>query len=234
MECTSQKSPTPIPHTEIGVPTKETYEQLQKAFHALNKSLFAGELPNCLITLQRKNRSYGYFAPKRFGRDDGTHIDEIALNPTYIRSRSLKEVLATLAHEMVHLWQFAHGKPGRGRYHNREWAEKMKEIGLQPFSIKDETKETGDSMHHKVITNGPFDKAANRLISRDFALTWTETVQKEVSKIEGESAEGEEEPKSGKRFKFTCPNEDCKETAWAKHSANLACGQHMVHMTRED
>jgi len=30
---------------------------------------------------------------------------------------------------MVHDWQKEFGKPGRGRYHNREWAEKMKEIG---------------------------------------------------------------------------------------------------------
>jgi hypothetical protein len=41
-------------------------------------------------------------------------------------------VLSTLVHEQAHLWQHHFGKPGRGRYHNREWAAKMVEIGLIP------------------------------------------------------------------------------------------------------
>ncbi len=58
-------------------------------------------------------------------------------------------MLATLAHEMVHLWQHHFGKPGRGRYHNKEWAEKMKSIGLQPTTTgKDDGAETGDVMGH--------------------------------------------------------------------------------------
>jgi hypothetical protein len=32
-------------------PTKETYEQFQHAYEVLNRTLFGGELPNCLITL---------------------------------------------------------------------------------------------------------------------------------------------------------------------------------------
>ena len=50
--------------------------------------------------------------------------DEIALNPRYFQCARSTEVLATLAHEMAHLWQHHHGKPGRGRYHNQEWAER--------------------------------------------------------------------------------------------------------------
>ena len=88
----------------------------------LNRTLFDGELPNCLITLQRSKRSYGYFCGDRFGRADGLVTDEIALNPRYFHDRPVADVLSTLAHEMAHLWQHHYGKPGRGRYHNREWA----------------------------------------------------------------------------------------------------------------
>ncbi len=43
---------------------------------------FEVQLPNCLITLQRNKKSYGYFCGDRFGRADGTLTDEIALNPS--------------------------------------------------------------------------------------------------------------------------------------------------------
>ena len=154
-------------NTQSIKPTRETYDPLQQAYENLNRSLFEGELPNCLITLQRSKKSYGYFCGDRFGRADGTLTDEIALNPTHFRDRPQEEVLATLAHEMVHLWQHHFGKPGRGRYHNKEWAEKMKSIGLQPTSTgKDDGAETGDVMGHIIVPDGPFDRAVRKLLAK--------------------------------------------------------------------
>jgi hypothetical protein len=43
-------------------------------------------------------------------------------------------ILSTLVHEMVHVWQETYGNPSRRGYHNRQWAEKMREVGLQPSS----------------------------------------------------------------------------------------------------
>lgn len=113
-------------------PTKETYERLQQAHEHFNKALFGGTLPNALITFQRRKGSFGYFAGARFQNDTGQKADEIALNPMHFASRSQKDILGTLVHEMAHQWQRHWGHPGRGRYHNKEWAEKMKAIGLQP------------------------------------------------------------------------------------------------------
>ena len=145
----------------------------------LNRSLFEGELPNCLITLQRSKKSYGYFCGDRFGRADGTLTDEIALNPSHFRDRPQEEVLATLAHEMVHLWQHHFGTPGRGRYHNREWAEKMKSIGLQPTSTgKDDGPETGDVMGHLIVPDGAFDRAVRKLLARGLVVLWIEQPEK--------------------------------------------------------
>lgn len=73
------------------------------------------------MTLQRKNKAYGYFAGGRFGSKDGTEItDEIALNPSHFKSRTDEQSLSTLAHEMAHLWQHHFGKPSRAGYHNKE------------------------------------------------------------------------------------------------------------------
>ncbi|MEW8119787.1 MAG: SprT-like domain-containing protein, partial [Candidatus Thiodiazotropha sp.] len=187
----------------------------------------------CLITLQRRKRSYGYFCGNRFGREDGKVTDEIALNPSHFRERPLKEVLATLAHEMVHLWQHHYGKPGRGCYHNRQWADKMKSVGLQPTDTGEEGgKETGDSVHHIVLPGGQFDKVANTLISRGFKITWIEQPRLTPAAT-GETDENASQPKeskSGKRVKYVCPKDKCKTTAWAKHDANLMCGDHVTAM----
>jgi predicted SprT family Zn-dependent metalloprotease len=212
-------------------PTKETYDQIQQAYDYLNRALFKGELPNCLMTLQRRNRTYGYFSGDRFGRSDGLVTDEIALNPRHFHNRPVAEVLATLAHEMAHLWQHHHGKPGRGRYHNREWAERMKAIGLQPTDTGEEGgQETGDGVHHYVIPDGAFDAAVNRLLTRGFTIAWIEKPR--ASKVAAEEpGEDEKEPaesKSGKRVKYTCPR--CNLNAWARHEVRLICGADMTPM----
>jgi predicted SprT family Zn-dependent metalloprotease len=212
-------------------PTKETYDQIQQAYDYLNRTLFKGELPNCLITLQRRNRTYGYFSGDRFGRCDGLVTDEIALNPRHFHNRPVAEVLATLAHEMAHLWQHHHGKPGRGRYHNREWAERMKAIGLQPTDTGEEGgQETGDGVHHYVIADGPFDAAVNKLLTRGFTIAWIEKPRAAKVAVE-EAGVDEKEPaesKSGKRVKYTCPR--CNLNAWAKHEVRLICGADMTPM----
>ena len=202
-------------------PTKETYQQLQAAYDAINSSLFDGALPECLITLQRRRKAYGYFAGERFQREDGQAADEIALNPAYFGRRPLENALSTLAHEMVHLWQHHFGTPGRGRYHNREWAAKMTEIGLQASSTgAPGGSETGDTMSHYVIEGGSFARLAYDLHKSGYRLTWAEKPQPANDK----SGTG----KSGQRVKYACPQ--CGQCAWAKHEAALMCGTDKVSM----
>ena len=114
-------------------PTEKAYAELQQAYDVFNTALFDGQLPPCLITMQRKNGTYGYFAGGPLRNADGEELtDEIAMNPAHFATRSAEEVLSTLAHEMVHLWQHHCGKPSRPAYHNREWAVMMKAVGLIP------------------------------------------------------------------------------------------------------
>lgn len=225
---------TPAATASLAVrPTRETYEAFQRAYDTLNKALFGNALPNALITLQRRKRSYGYFAANRFGREDGRTADEIALNPAHFKNRPVREILATLAHEMVHLWQHHHGKPGRNRYHNRQWANEMKSIGLRPTDTgREGGKEVGEHMHHIVIDGGAFAKATDRLLAMGFAIPWSEVQVGE----EDESPEGAAAPqarraasKSGKRVKYVCPK--CQLAAWAKHDAKLMCGEHHEPMS---
>lgn len=159
--------------TALQTPTIEAYDELQRAFDFFKVELFGGELPDCLLTLVREKNTYGYCSYKRFGRRSGEQVDELAMNPAYFASRSIRDTLSTVVHEMVHVWQAAHGKPGRGRYHNVEWADKMEAIGLMPSNTgKPGGKRTGDQMTHYIIKGGPFDVACSRLLTKEFTLSW--------------------------------------------------------------
>ncbi len=141
--------------------TSEEYAGFDGAYDWFNQQLFGGLLPACLITLQRKAKSYGYFANDRFGhrRDQEASTDELALNPDTFQGRSDKEVLSTLVHEMCHCWQEHCGKPSRTGYHNRQWAAKMIEVGLMPSDTGEpDGKQTGQHMTHYIIRTGPLTK----------------------------------------------------------------------------
>lgn len=154
-------------------PTPEAYAELQQAFEHFNADLFDGELRDCLITLQRERRTYGYFSSQRFVHRSGEQTDEIAMNPSYFGIRSIRETLSTLVHEMVHAWQFHHGKPGRRGYHNREWAARMEAVGLMPSDTGEPGgRKVGERMTHYIVAGGPFDVACAELLTREFRLSW--------------------------------------------------------------
>lgn len=137
-------------------PTVLAYGHLVAAYGFFNEHLFAGSLPGCLITMQRKKGARGFFHGSRFGSRDQTEItDEIALNPATFAMRDDKGILSTLVHEMAHLWQHHFGKPPSTSYHNREWAAKMVELGLTPSHTgKSGGRQTGRRVTHFIQPGG--------------------------------------------------------------------------------
>ena len=199
------------------------YTAFEAAYDWFNGQLFENTLPPCLITLQRKARSRGYFANDRFEhRAGGSTTDEIALNPDTFRSRSDKEILSTLVHEMVHCWQRHFGKVGRGGYHNKEWAAHMVTVGLMPTDTGEAGgKTTGQSVTHYIMNGGAFDRAADTLLATGFQLQWQSYGFNEE----------EGKRKATSKTKYTCP--ECEQNAWARPSANLICGDCEVQMEEQ-
>jgi hypothetical protein len=196
-------------------PTKVTYEGFDSAYDYFNHTLFNNSLPRCLVTLQRKNKSFGYFGGQRFGTMDGTDIrDEIALNPTHFKDRSAEQTLSTLAHEMAHLWQHHFGKPSRAGYHDKEWAAKMLEIGLHPSDTgQPGGKMTGQQVSHYILADGPFATAAGRLIAKGWKVPYVSLWDEETKKTAAK--------KRASKSKFTCPC--CGANAWGKPELRIIC-----------
>ena len=191
-------------------PTEATYESLQRAFVFYNDALFGGALCQCLITIQDQDGSHGYFIGNRFRTKRGKLLrDEISLNPEDF-ARSDRRVLSTLVHEMVHLWQHHHGKPGKDGYHNKEWASKMEEVGLRPSHTgRPGGKSTGYRMSHYIPRTGPFVDASRDLQRLGFRFQWVARPRPR-----------RRAPQT--RARFTCYQ--CETNAWARPSIKLVCG----------
>jgi hypothetical protein len=199
---------------------------LANAFDHFNCVLFKGYLPPVLITLNHRSINVlGYYHDQRFSLRTiepvhAPRVSEISLNPKSMEGRSDTEVLSTLVHEMVHLWQFASATPSRGGYHNREWADKMESIGLAPSNTGlPGGKRTGQQMTHYIMPDGPFEKACRALLERGWKLDW------HVPSGHAQSLEPGVPIKPAaniSKAKFTCLQ--CTQNAWAKAGAKLVCG----------
>jgi predicted SprT family Zn-dependent metalloprotease len=199
------------------------YDALQFAFDRFDEDLFGNELRHCLITVQRRRTTCGFFAAARFrSHDDSDIADEIGLDPQYWGPpRSDAENLSVLVHEMCHLWQHYYGKPSRNGYHNRQFFRKMQEIGLTASATGEKGgKRCGQRMSHYITPGGPFERVCNELLKSGFVIPYHEI----ISPDQQQRREWIKRKRSRAESKTTyvCPN--CDDVrAWGKPGLLLAC-----------
>jgi SprT-like family len=211
-------------------PTHRTYTSLDAAYGHFNRELFDGQLPACLITMQRHKGAFGYFSGERFASTENPQdvTDEIALNPAHFAGRTTDKTLSTLVHEMVHLWQHHFGKPSRTGYHNKDWAIKMRAVGLIPSdTAQPGGKETGQKVSHYIEKGGRFERACTAYLATGAAFLYQD-------RAGDEEAAKARKKKAASKTKFTCPQ--CCQNAWAKPEAHLICGdcQEPMHPEESD
>ena len=151
--------------------------------------------------MQRHKGAYGYFSGERFASvgDPQEITDEIALNPAHFASRTPTATLSTLVHEMVHLWQHHSGKPSRTGYHNKEWAAKMREIGLIPSDTgQPGGKDTGQKVSHYIADGGRFAGACTAYLTTGAAILYSD-------RAGDEDATKARRKKAASKTKYTCP-----------------------------
>lgn len=150
-------------------PTIEFYSYLNEVFDFFNERLFDRELSPIMFVVTRKKNVAGHFRKRGWINEGEDCFHEIAVNPQHFISASPLELYQTIAHEQVHQWQSEHGTESRGGYHNTEWAEKMRFIGLEPISSNG--KGTGQAVSDEPIPGGLFEQACIELFLRGHKLS---------------------------------------------------------------
>jgi predicted SprT family Zn-dependent metalloprotease len=156
-------------------PTIENCNVLQEAFDYFNNELFDSKLPECMIIMENsRKRKGGHFCPNQFQNNTGKVIDELFLNSLYFRENDDIYTLSILVHEMCHLWKEHFGlTKGTRRYHDKEWGEEMRRVGLMPSDTGEEGgAQVGYGMSHYIIKGGQFDEFSKQLMNEEFQILW--------------------------------------------------------------
>lgn len=205
-------------------------QALYGAYTYFNETLFGNQLPECILNFSRKRNTQGFLAPyhwrKRDSNDHDTH--ELFLTSATL-SRTPIEMYSSLVHDMVHLWQLVFGHPSRNGYHNREWAEKMKEVGLMPSDTGEPRgKETGQQMAHYIIEGGQYERAF-QAIPQNLILPFI-SIEGDLMNGENGGIQTENEhtkkrlklrPLSQKKTSYECPK--CQVKVWGRPNLHIRC-----------
>lgn len=232
-------------------PTEELYAQLMRAAEHFNATLFAGQLPSVVFTLQREKTASGYFCPARWLHHGGAKVSEIAINPRYIATRPLLRLFQTIVHEQCHLWQHEFGTSSRSGYHNEEWAGKMQEVGLVPSETgQPGGKQIGQKMSDYPAEGGQFIQACVDLMETGFRFSWIdENADQELIFRSAEdygikvrdnfaslllspvcdgfpgfaNQRNDTEISKKRKIKYTCSH--CHTNLWGKSGLSILCGE---------
>lgn len=225
----------------IQYPTEEQFQAFNNIFTYMNAELFENTLPHCLLNFSRDSlKVAGFFAKKRWFKNK-EYIHEISLNPKNLILLEPIDVVQTIVHEMVHLWQYEFGTPSKRTYHNSEWAEKMESIGLMPSNTgKPGGKKTGEKMDDYIVPGGMFEKAYDSMPG-NYSIPWK--CIEALSHVKSLHLEGEKinelnmikenlpeimkseikETSNKNKIKYSCTL--CGVNVWGKAGLNIICGE---------
>ena len=188
---------------------------------------FGGELEEPIITIQSTPRAYGHVSVAKTWRrkDDWRHELNIGAETL---DRPIEHVVATMVHEMVHLYNIAHEVQDcsrGGAYHNRKFRDEAERRGLvigHHPSYGWTVTEPGDKLLEYIIEQGWTEININR------GGNWRPTASGGSKAGEGGAVDGGKEPRKSSTRKLVCPC--CGQSVRATRAVNILCGDCMKKM----
>lgn len=209
------------------VKTSRTAGYLEKIFRVLNADWFGGELEEPIITIQSTPRAYGHVTMTKTWKrkDDWRH--ELNLGAETL-GRPIEEVVATMMHEMVHLYNIAHNVQDcsrGGAYHNKRFKKEAERRGLmiEHHPTYGWTITTpGEKLIDYIIEQGWGEIYINR------GHGWTPPANGGSKAGNSGAKDGQEPPKKSSTRKYVCPA--CGQSVRATKAVHIICGECMERM----
>lgn len=222
----------------MGVNIQMAITELHKAFYSFNRDFFNNELPEPAILIQHKgNRKnvLGWCSTKEIWKNDNTKELKYEINivAEYL-NRHVFEVMATLLHEMVHLWNITHkiqDVSRSGTYHNKRFKEEAEKRGL----IVDKDDRLGWCMEKLTPAMIEYIKKL-KLNDMVFSMARNSKYRPEKPDDEEGGEEGGGDGEEGKTKssvrKYVCPK--CDTIIRATKDVDVICGNCNVHFVKEE
>ena len=199
------------------IKTSRTAGYLEKIFRAVNAKYFSGQLEEPIITVQSTPKAYGHVTvAKAWQRGESTR-HELNIGAGTL-DRPIENVVATLVHECVHLWNLQNGVQDcsrGGQYHNKRFKALAEQCDLQisydpriGWSITDPT----DALCEFILEQGWTDIHMSR-------IEWRYTPRGTgIGSTTGKPAGSSSNSHS---IKYMCPC--CKNSVRATKAVNIKC-----------
>ena len=103
--------------------TSRTAGYLEKIFRAVNNDSFGGEIEEPIISIMSTPGAYGHVTVGKVWKRKGEDRHELNISADWLQ-RPIEHVVATIIHEMVHLYNIQNGIQDTSRggsYHNKRF-----------------------------------------------------------------------------------------------------------------
>lgn len=201
------------------VKVSRTTGYLEKIYRELNKDYFNGELEEVMLTIQSTPRAYGHVTCGKVWKRKDEYTYELNIGAGTLE-RPIEQVVATMLHEMVHIYHLMNGIQDTSRgntYHNKRFKEKAESVDL----IIEHDKRIGWSI------TSPSEKLFEYVLSKD----WSEIVMNRQEgfripvgpKGPSTSPDNDKTRRPSSTRKYVCPNCGCSVRATKELS--IICGE---------
>lgn len=220
---------------EKGV-TKQFTDKLSFVIEKLSYTFFESKgkykIPDVFFTLSNKcgDLVTAYVASNSlYNKENKKVINYLGINPKWL-NRELKEVLATVCHELCHVYENTYIHIPRGAYHDKQWEQLMLDCGLKPIYMN--KSKTGVAT--QIIEGGEFDSFVNSFkeeFGEDYfnLVEYSTEIENQLRKnIEGiedipraDNADKQRKKYNRNKTKYVCPSCECK--LWGKAGLDIYC-----------
>ena len=202
-----------------------TNRYFEEAYKIINKVYFNDELPMAMITLQSSPHCFAYITTKKMWTDDENKYYEINISTEYLW-RETGALLASLTHEMVHLYNIQMGVADTSRfgvYHNKKFKDEAEKRGLL-ISYVDKT--IGYS------GTAPSDEFLDKMM--EYGLLGAEINHFRMSPQHTDPSSTSKPKKKSSTRKYVCSNPSCTVTVRATRDVNIICADCNMPMIKVD
>lgn len=209
------------------VKTSRLAGQLEKLFNKLNADFFNGELETPVLTIQSTPRAYGHYSlsPLWEVKDGAKHEINIGAGTL---DRPIEETVATLLHEMVHMYDDTilnvQDCSGSSRmYHNKQFRRTAESHGLTCSRTKYGWSHTepADSLLEWILENDIQEIKLNRNEPSGIRIAGGNAAANGGTTVTGTAGKGHS-------IRYKCPV--CGQLARTTKTARLICGDCLVPM----
>ena len=218
----------------------QIYEKIQKVIDLLDEAFFSGEgkhsLPELVFAINDKCNSCvtAYVAPDAlYDKQKARKLQYLAINPKYL-DRDLSSILATICHELCHVYENAYIHIARGGYHDRAWANLMTDCGLEPVFLNKSKTAVGTTVKEGGVFASFVEKFTEEYGADYFNIvSYSRETERKVKVALGltdedltdtpvaDNADKPIKKYNRNKIKYVCP--DCEAKVWGKAGLNILC-----------